>query len=635
MSLKNDVMKTSLSRRRFMGTSAGGFAAAVFAGGAIPAAFGKAVMAQDGGTEFHSAWPYLDPGAGGHFNSFVTNGIMNPPNIYGDLMYVPMGLLYWADNSWLPLVAESWSFTNTGVAAASATPEAGGDASPVAGGDDISNADTIEVTLRQGVMWSDGNEVTSTDVIDTFDILRLQNNTVWDYLDSIEAVDDYNLNFYMKRPSTVVERYVIRMSPRPSAIYGEWAQRARDLFDSGATNDDPEWAQLTEQFNEFRPEEIIVNGPYTIDQQSITNAQFDMLKNEDSYWADQTPFDKIVNFNGETDTISAVVLSGDIDYATHGFAPATEQSMIEQGIRVLRPPTYSGASLKFNFGELTHFLDKRVRQALAHAIDREQAGFVSLADSGVGIQYMSGMSDNLLETWLDQDAIDGLNQYEYDVDRAAELLEEAGWTKDGEWWTDPDGNEAAYDLTFPAEFADYSATGTNVAEQLTAFGFNIAPRAITHTQVGPDVLEGRFQMAIQAWGSSTNPHPHYAYVADFFTQNTRTDQPANRGMDFPLVQETEVAGEVDIDALVVATGEGMDIEQQRDDLTLAAQVFNELLNIIPLYERYGNNAALEGVRVAEWPADDDPILQNSPYADGIPTILMLTNGLQAAEGGEE
>jgi peptide/nickel transport system substrate-binding protein len=309
--------------------------------------------------------------------------------------------------------------------------------------------------------------------------------------------------------------------------------------------------------------------------------------------------------------------------------------MVENGIRVLRPPTYSGAALKFNFGELTHFLDKRVRQALAHAIDREQAGFVSLADSGIAVQYMSGMSDNLVPNWMDEASVGELNQYEYDVEKAAALLEEAGWTKDGDMWMDPDGNEAAYDLTFPAEFADYSATGTNVAEQLTAFGFNIAPRAVTFTQVGPDVLAGNFQMVIQAWGSSANPHPHYSFVGDFFTQNTRTDQPADRGMDFPLVQETERFGEVDIDALVVATGEGMDVEQQREDLTQAALVFNELLNIIPLYERYGNNAALEGVRVVAWPADDDPILQNSPYADGIPTMLILTGQLEAVPGGAD
>jgi len=642
-----NLMTKSLSRRRLVGTTAGGFAAAMLAGGALPGGFGKVVMAQDGGTEFHSAWPYLDPGAGGHFNNFVTNGIMNPPNIYGDLMFVPMGLLYWANNEWLPLVATGWSYISTGGGSATpgASPVSGSGATPsteaspaASGGGPIMsqgidvNADTFQVTLREGVSWSDGNPLTAQDVVDTFHILQLQSNTVWDYIDAVEAVDDYTVNFHMSVPSTVVERYVVRRSPMPSAIYGEWAQRARDLVEGGKTNEDPEWLQAVEEFNNFRPEDLIVNGPYTIDKNSITNAQFTMPKNDSSYWADQALFDRIINYNGETDTISAVVLSKDIDYATHGFAPATEQSMLDNGIRVLRPPTYSGASLKFNFAQLTAFSDKRVRQALAHAIDREQAGFVSLADSGVGVKQMAGMSDNLIPQWMSESDASSLNPYEYDVEKAASLLEEAGWTKDGDFWTDPDGNEAAYELMFPAEFADYSATGTNVAEQLTNFGFNISPRAVTYTQVPVDVEDGKFQMAIQAWGTSTNPHPHYSFVADFFTQNTRTEVGPKPGMKFPLTQETDVAGTVDIEALVVASAEGLDVEQQKAQVTTIALVFNELLNIIPLYERYGNNAALEGVRVAAWPADDDPILKNSPYADGIPTILMLTAQLEPVQG---
>ncbi|HVL23370.1 MAG TPA: ABC transporter substrate-binding protein [Thermomicrobiales bacterium] len=633
--IRNSVLERAVSRRRFLGTSGAAFAAAMLAGGALPSGFGRAVMAQDGGSEFHSAWPYLDPGAGGHFNTFVTNGIMNPPNIYGDLMYVPMGMLYWANNEWLPLLATEWAFIQTGTAtpgaSPAATPEASPSASPAAGGIDL-NADTLQVKLRQDVTWSDDAPFNAQDVVDTFWVLRIMSNTVWEYIDDVQALDDYTVNFHMAKPATVVERYVVRTSPRPSSVYGEWAQKARDLFGGGKTLDDPEGKQLLDQFNQFRPENVPVTGPYTIDAASITNAQFNMPKNDKSVYADMAKFDTIVNFNGETDTISAVVLSKDIDYATHGFAPATEKEMIANEIRVLRPPTYGGAALLFNFGQLKEFEDKKVRQALAHAIDRDRAGQISLADSGVGVKMMAGMSDNLVAQWVAESNAAELNQYEYDQEKAAALLQEAGWTKDGDIWKTPDGKDAAYELAFPAEFADYSATGQDLSEQLTEFGFQISPRAITHTQIGIDVDQGKFQLAIQGWGSSTNPHPHYSFTTAFFTHNTLALNNGGKGMAFPLEQETDVAGSVDINALVVASAEGLDEEQQRAQVTTIAQVFNELLNIIPIYERYGNNAALAGLRVAEWPADDDPILKNSPYADGIPTMLMLTGKLEPAAG---
>jgi peptide/nickel transport system substrate-binding protein len=632
--VRTGINERTLSRRRLMQSTAGGFAAAMLAGGALPGGFGKVVMAQDGGKEFHSAWPYLDPGTGGHFNSFVTNGILQTPNVYGDLMYVPMGMLYWANNEWLPLLATEWAFIQTGSGTATpgaspaATPAASPAASPAAGGIDL-NADTLQVKLRQDVTWSDDAPFNAQDVVDTFWCLRILSNTVWDYIDDVQALDDYTVNFHMAKPATVVERYVIRQSPRPSSVFGEWAQKARDVFGAGKTVDDPEGAQLLQQFNQFKPADVPpVTGPYTIDKNSITNAQFNMPKNDKSFWADQALFDTIVNFNGETDTISAVVLSKEIDYATHGFAVSTEKQMIDSGIRVLRPPVYSGPSLYINYAKLTAWADKRVRQALAHAIDRARNGQIALAESGIAQKYMTGMSDNFVPNWISETDIATLNQYEYDQDKAASLLQEAGWTKDGDIWKTPDGQDASYELMFPAEFADWSASGQDLAEQLTEFGIQIAPRAITHTQAPIDLDKGNFQLAIEGWGSSTNPHPHYSYAQAFFTHNTLAINNGGKGIAFPLEQDTEVAGKVDLNELTVASAEGLDEEKQKAQVTTIAQVFNELLPIIPLFERYGNNAALEGVRVAAWPPDDDPILKNSPYADGIPTMLIFTGKLE-------
>ncbi len=607
----------------------------MLAGGPLPAGFGRAVMAQDGAAEYHAAYPYLDPGAGGHFNSFVTNAILTPiagGTVYGELILQPLALYYWGTGEWLPLLATEWGFISTG-SGASASPAADASASPAAGGIDP-NADTFEIKLREGAMWSDDTPITAQDVVDTLWIRRLMSQTEWKYLDDVVAVDDYTVHCHMSLPSTEVERYVIRVAyPRPSSVYGEWAQQARDLFQGGKTLDDPEGKQLLDQFTQFRPEgDYPVSGPFKIDVSSITNAQMTLVKNDKAWNADQVLFDRIVNYNGETDTISAVVLSGDIDYATHGFSVATENQMAENGIRVVRPPVYSGPALYINYAKWPELQDKRVRQAMAMAIDRAQNGTIALGESGIAQQYMTGMSDNLVTQWLEEDAISGLNQYAYDPEAAAALLEEAGWSKDGDVWLKPDGEQAVYELLFPAEFADWSAAGQDAAEQLTTFGIQIEPRAVTHTQQPIDVNQGNFDIAIRGWGSSANPHPHYSFAQAFYTHNTQAINDGGQGIAFPLVQETEVAGEVDLDQLTVASAEGLDLNAQREDVTTIAQVFNELLPIVPLFERYGNNAALEGVRVESWPADDDVIWQNSPYADPIPTMLMYTGDLKPVSG---
>jgi len=647
--LAQGTLGTSLSRRRLMGASAGTLGAAILAGGSAASAApgvvggGRVVTNQDGGAEYHGAYPYLDPGAGGHFNTFVTDGILPPGpsgTVYGELIMTPLAMYFWASGEWLPLLATEWQFIQ-GSATPAASPEASPEASPVASpvaspeASPAAGADTFEVRLREDATWSDGTPFTAQDVVDTLWCARILSNTLWSYIDDAVAVDDYTVHCHMSVPSTVVERYVLRtLPPRPSSVFGEWAQQARDVFGAGLTIDDPEGAQLLEQFNLFRPEgPPPATGPYQIDAASISNAQMTLVKNESSVFAANAHFDTILNFNGETDTISAVVLNGDVDYATHGFAPATEQEFLAQGIRVLRPPVYSGPAILMNFATLGEaFGDKRARQGIAHAIDGDQIGFFSLAESGVPVTYNAGFSDNIVDDWLDQEAIDSLNQYATDQEQAATLLEEAGWTRDGDAWLTPNGEPAAFELTFPAEFADWSAAGVALSEQLTAFGIEVEPRAVTFTQQPIDVDQGNFQLAIRGWGSSNNPHPHFAYDTAFFVHNTLAVNNGGEGIAFPLEQETEVAGTVNLSELVVNSARGLDIEAQKADVTVMAQVFNDLLPKIPLFERYGNNAALEGVRVAAWPADDDPILLNSPYADGIPTMLIYQGLLEPAQG---
>ncbi|HYH11607.1 MAG TPA: ABC transporter substrate-binding protein, partial [Thermomicrobiales bacterium] len=490
------VLQAPMSRRRAMGLGAGAVSAAMLAGAPLPAGLGRVVMAQDGGAEYHAAYPYQQPPTG-HFNTFVTNAILPPPTtVYGDLIYEPLGMYYWASGEWLPLLATEWAFLEDG--------------------------ENFEITLREGVVWSDDTPFTAADVDATLWCLRIMSNTLWQYIDEVNVVDDYTVRLHMSTPSTVVERYAIRTAnPRPASVYGEWADRAKELFANGGTLEDPEGAQLLDQFNQFRPEGVPVTGPFMIDENSITSSQMTMVKNDKAWNADQVLFDRIVNYNGETDTISAVVLSGEIDYATHGFAPATEAEFANQGIRVLRPPVYSGPAILINYGRHSETLgDKRVRQAIAHAVDRQQNGTVALAESGIAVDYMTGMSDNQVPQWVEESAVESLNRYEYDQEKATALLEEAGWTKEGDVWVMNNGEEARFELIFPAEFADWSAAGTDLAEQLTNFGIVVEPVAVTHTQQPIDVDQGNFDLAIRGWGSSSNPHPHFSYAQAFFTHNT-------------------------------------------------------------------------------------------------------------------
>ncbi len=551
---------------------------------------------------FAAAYPFQVPPVG-HFNPFATNGIVI--GIYRALFQPPLAMYYWADGSWMPLLATDWKI-------------------------DADEA-TLTVNLREGVKWSNGDDFTAEDVWVTFMCRRLAKGTVWRFLDKVEVVDDYTVVFHMAEPSTVVERYVIRNEYIVDrATFGEWAEKLQELVDQGLDTESDEWNALLQEFNEYRPDGYNATGPYNMDVDSINEARLTLVKNESSWLADTVKFDLVYSYNGETPTVTPIVLAQQVDYATHGFPPATEKAFADSGVRIIRPPIYSGPALFFN--QTIHpFEVKEFRQALAYAIDRNENGTVSLGESGVAVEYMAGFSDNIVPLWVDD--LDALDTYDFDRDKATTMLEELGFTKgdDGVWVTDT-GERMEYELIAPAEYADWSAAAENLAEQLTDFGIPTAFRGVEFRQHPIEVHQGNFELAIRAWGSG-NPHPHFSFVADLYSYNQEAVKgPAmldvttqGPGMSFPLVQTTDCCGEFEFEPNIDNMTVGLDVDAQKAMVGETTKAFNELLPVIPLWERYGNNPAMDGLHTCGWLPDDDPIYANSPYADSF-TVMMILDG---------
>jgi peptide/nickel transport system substrate-binding protein len=577
-------------------------------GAAAPAAGGEAAAAPaEGVAEFHPAWPYSPPPVG-HFNTFVNDGFAL--GIYQDLMEPALFFYKWATDEWIPLAGQSWSWVDE---------------------------TTLEVKLIEGAVWSDGSAFTSKDVVDTMMIYRLLNTTAWRFLSEVKAVDDTTVQYLLNTPSNILPRYVFRDAKmHASSVYGEYAAKVSELVAAGNTPEDQPWKDLLDEFNKFRPEDMVVLGPYKIDPASITEAQMIWNKVPTSYWADVVKFDRMVNYNGETPVVTPLVLSGDVDYATHGFPPATVNEFINRGYRIIRPPIRNGPTIGFNM-DVHPFAIKEFRQAIAYAIDRAQNGQIAMAESGVPVEWMTGMSDTFVDLWLTDEVKSQLNKYEYDPARAEEMLTALGFTKESDGWHDDTGALIQVEFLFQEEFADWSAAAKNACEQLTAFGINCQGRSITYTQFNQEVDAGNFQLASLTWGSG-NPHPSFSYDSNFRTRNqamSGVGDPTKPGINFDLNVTTEVLGEVDINTLIDASGSGADMEAQKEAIGQLALAFNELLPMVPLWERYGNNPVPSRF-ASGWLPDDDPIYLNSPYGDSFVVIMILDGTLgpaAAATGG--
>ena len=546
---------------------------------------------------FHGAFPYQVPPVG-HFNSFITNNIPSGIGIYWELLEQSLALYRWAEDIYYPLLATDWTW----------------------------QGNTLRITLRQGVQWSDGSPFTSRDVVATYHLARLMNHLVWRFLERVEAVDDHTVVFHLTRPNAVIPRYVLRdIRVRAASVYGVWGERVAQLVADGEDKESEAWKALQQAFNDFRPPKLVTSGPFTIERENITESQLILTKVPTAWNADRVQFDRLVLYNGETPAITPVVLAKQVDYATHGFPPATAMQFEILEIRVLKPPIYTGPSLYLNH-RLHPFELKEFRQALAYVINRSENAAVSGGDWAVAVRYPVGFSDNLVPHWLAEEDRARINPYERDLAKAERLLQDLRFRRDPDGvWLDDRGARLEFELAAAAEFVGHAAAAENLAEQLRDFGIKAVFRGVQFQQLPADIQQGRFQMVIQTWGAG-NPHPYFAYVQDLFRFNNigllATD--SGPGMDFPLRQTTTALGAVDLEQLVTASTEGS-AEAQKQVITKLALAYNELLPQIPLWERYGNNPVVDGVRVTGWPPDDHPIYRNSPYLDSF-AIQMILDG---------
>jgi peptide/nickel transport system substrate-binding protein len=581
-----------VSRRRFIRDAAfvslGIVAASCAAPGTTPGAVGG--KAKKGG-EFHASWP-LDLPPKGVWNYYGGAPILSGSYLI-EIVYQNLAFYRWSEKKWEYLLAESHT----------------------------SSADAFTVKLRKGVKWDDGKEVTSKDAATTFWMGRLVGSAIWNFAEDLETPDDQTIRFKLKKSSALLERNILRTGIRPDAVYGTFATRARELFKSGKTTADDAVKALRKEATEYLVSAPSSNGPYKIDPKSLTEAQVTMVRNPGGLFADKVNFDKIVVFNGDTEQVTPLILAGDVDYSTSFFPIATEKAFEAKGLKIVRGPIYTGPALYFHWENAPQFQNPKLRQAVAFALDRDEGNKVAYGDKTRAPRWAAATSDTLLEKWLSADEQRRLIEYKRDTAKAESLLKEAGYAKGGDGIWAKDGKKLEFDLKYPSDFADWSAVIANLADQLNKFGIKVALRGAPFSTHSTEFNEGKFTLALHAWGSSANPHPQPSMVRPIRQFNTTA---SGGGQKYPVKQKTS-AGEVDFEALLVQA-EDIDPAKQKDAITRFSVAFNEILPCLPLAERFNNAPVNDQARVAGWPAIDDKLFENGS-GDNFVLILIMQGAL--------
>jgi peptide/nickel transport system substrate-binding protein len=352
---------------------------------------------------------------------------------------------------------------------------------------------TLQVSLRQGVLFHDGVEMTADDVVFTFE--RIINENMIEYpevhssprkgliapLDSVEKVDDY----------TVVMNFSGVWPPAMQMLVHQQIVPQHYLEEVG-----------TEGFVAHP----IGTGPFKF--VSATGLEEIVMERFDDYWGGAPDLEPVgpacvrqVVFRviPEASTRVAALLAGEVDIIQALPPELTDTLAQTPGVQVGTAPSTQPKWMEMNVNQ-PPFDDVRVRQALNYAVDKEL--IIEAIYGGRAVPLPGPLSP--YNNYVNQ----SLSPYRYDPAEALTLLEEAGWTdSDGDGVLDKNGQPFAFTLDTLELFRQLAEA---VADQLRAIGIDVSVRFWEYSVVQPMLLAGERMAYLDDWGDSAfDPVGHF------------------------------------------------------------------------------------------------------------------------------
>ena len=339
---------------------------------------------------------------------------------------------------------------------------------------------SVTWTLKQDVRWGDGESFTADDVVFTYQYIMnpdVKSSSAGSYseVDSVEALDDHTVKVNFKQPTAAWDTPFVGPFGMiiPRHIFEEY---------NGANfADAPENLQAIGTgayfVSEYRKEDVLIIGGNAVSTVKI------IYEINPHYRETGKPFFRRVELQGGGDLNLAgqAAKEASVDFAWNLALPEETLAEIEAGgkMRVLAPPSAFVERIMINFtdpnketadGERSSlqfphpFLsDLQVRRAMAMAIDREAIA----APYGRGGQLVTNI---LVEPSF---FASSKNAFEYNPQKAAALLEEAGWSDtNGDGVREKDGVELR--LVFLTSIQPLrQAAQEQVKKDLEAIGFAV------------------------------------------------------------------------------------------------------------------------------------------------------------------
>lgn len=349
--------------------------------------------------------------------------------------------------------------------------------------------------IREGMKWSDGEDITAEDVAYTYQ--RTIDDPIgnWkSYLNQVEeinVVDDYTVEITTENETpSLLSAYVYIL---PDHVFSEIDKQELKTFENYP---DP-----------------VTSGPFHVVE--WRKGQFFRMEANEDYWGGTPKIDEVVYrvFNNE-DALIQALKSGDIDFADTLGADFFDSLEGEEGIGLNEAKIPSFEEIGFNTGARdtqpdadghAALEDPQVRLAISRAIDRET--LIDRVLKGHGVPG-STIVPPAISFYHYEPTEEELQTF--DLDAANDLLEEAGYED-----TNGDGIREMLGGGEPLEFRYFVRSEENstvttsefVGEWLAEIGIATEVQSLTDTKLTDVIYEGKYDMF--HWGWFPDPDPDF------------------------------------------------------------------------------------------------------------------------------
>ncbi len=445
--------------------------------------------------------------------------------------------------------------------------------------------DSIIVYLRKNVYWHDGEKFTCKDVWTTLMIYKAFNRPVWKYVSEVRCLDDYTVEYKIKKWSPLIYYYILFSDGQILASYKYFGKFAEKI--AKATTKE-ELEKIRKEILEYEPPTIIGTGPFKFVR--ITSSEV-ILEKFPKYWnADKIKIDKIVMPYITSNEVGwQYYLTGRLDYDCFMMPPQVLKKVQEKPFaKVVKIYDLSGFALVFNFKN--KWLRKlEVRRAIAYAINREKVAYAAGAGLFEPAKYPTGLLKVMEDKWIgDLIKAGALETYDYNPAKAEELLKKAGFTKkNGKWYT-PDGEPFKLTLIAPGGWTDWVAAAEEIKRELTAFGIEVelkTPEAPSYWST-QWYFGGNYDLAIDFYGVwMTYPWRAFKRIWIEVDNYPKTQVQGKEFGELYKVYLPYFKKTVNIPDLVDQLAGSLEFEKQKEAAELLAYAVNYYLPQYPIAEK--------------------------------------------------